>query len=139
DPGALKAAPAQAHLREILNPIVSKQENVGDTILDSGGLILARPVDARIGERLVLGVADAASKAMAGQRAFLPATLRQHFSTDPMAFLLVPIRDSSESVIAALAFRMRPEQMGAILNASRLGESGETYAVDADGHMVTDT
>jgi eukaryotic-like serine/threonine-protein kinase len=139
DPAALKAAPAQAHLREILNPVVSRQENAGYFILDRGGLIIARIVDERIGDRLVLGVADAASKALAGQRAFLPATLKQRFANEPMAFLIVPLRDSSDAVVAAFAFRIRPEQMGAILNASRMGESGETYAVDADGRMVTDT
>ena len=139
DPAALKAAPAQARLREILNPVVSRQENAGYSILDRGGLIIARIVDARIGDRLVLGVADAASRALAGQRAFLPATLKQRFTDEPMAFLIVPLRDGAGAVVAAFAFRIRPEQMGAILNASRLGESGETYAVDAEGRMVTDS
>jgi serine/threonine protein kinase len=139
DPAALRAAPAQATLREILNPIVSRQENVGYTILDPGGLILARPVDERIGERLVLGVADAAAKTMSGERAFLPATLKQRFAAEPMAFLLVPLRDAGGAVVAALALRIRADEMAAILNASRLGESGETYAVDAEGRMVTDS
>jgi len=139
DPAALKAAPAQAHLREIVGPVVSRQENAGYFILDRGGLIIARIVDERIGDRLVLGVADAASKALAGQRAFLPATLKQRFTNEPMAFLIVPLRDGSDAVVAAFAFRIHPKQMATILNASRMGESGETYAVDADGRMVTDT
>jgi hypothetical protein len=139
DPAALKAAPAQAHLREILTPVVSQQENAGFFILDPGGLIIARIVDERVGDRVVMGVADAASQALAGKRAFLPPTVKQRFGSGSMAFVMVPMRDGSGSVIGAFAFRIRPEQVAALLNASRFGETGETYGVDADGRMVTDS
>ena len=47
-----------------------------------------------------------------------------------------PADDSSSSV---RSFRIRPEQVSALLHASRVGSSGETYAVDAEGRMVTET
>ena len=129
DPAALKA----------LTPVVSRQDNAGFFIDDPGGLIVARIVDERVGDRVTLGVADAASHSLAGRRAFLPPTLKQRFAAGPMACLLVPVRESSGQVNAALAWRIRPELMAALLNASRLGETGETYAVDAEGRMVTES
>jgi serine/threonine protein kinase len=140
DASALKAAPEQASLREVLKPVVSPRENAGFFVLDPGGLILARSVDERVGTRLVLGVADAASQALGGRRAFLPPTLRQHFASQPMAFLVVPVRgDGSGEVVAALGISVPSEEMAAVLNAAALGASGETYAVDEAGRMVTET
>ncbi len=135
DPAALKAAPAQAHLREVLAPVVSRQHNAGFFILDPGGLIVARIVDERVGERVVLTVADAAARVRDGRPVFLAPTLKQRFANVPMAFVMVPLRDASGAAIATFAFRIPAQQMGEILNASRLGETGETYAVDAEGHM----
>ena len=139
DPAALKAAPAQAHLREILMPAVSRQQNAGFFVFDPGGLILARVVDDRVGERVVLTVADAAARVRDGRPVFLAPTLKQRFSNEPMAFLMVPVRDASGATIATFGFRIHAERMAEILNASRFGETGETYAVDAEGHMLTET
>jgi C4-dicarboxylate-specific signal transduction histidine kinase len=80
DPAALKAAPAQARLREVLAPVVSRQENAGFFVLAPGGLILARIVDERVGERVVLSVADAVAR----------------------------VRDASGAAIAVFAFRIHP-------------------------------
>jgi serine/threonine protein kinase len=139
DPAALKAAPAQAHLREILTPAVSRQQNAGFFVFDPGGLILARVVDDRVGERVVLTVADAAARVRDGRPVFLAPTLKQRFSNEPMAFLMVPVRDASGATIATFGFRIHAERMAEILNASRFGETGETYAVDAEGYMLTET
>jgi serine/threonine protein kinase len=139
DPTALKASPAQARLREVLGLAVSRQDNAGYFVLDRGGLFLSRPIDERIGERAVLGVADAAARALAGQRAFLPPTARQHFASEPMAFLMVPVNDSAGTPVGVLGFRIPPAQMSRVLNASQLGGSGETYAVDEAGRMVTES
>ena len=138
DAAALKAAPAQARLRDLLAPAISRQENAGFFVVDPSGLVIARIVDERVGTRLVLSVADVAAQALAGHRAFLPPTAKQHFAATPMAFLFVPVRETSGANVAALAFRIAPEQMTAVLNASQLGSHGETYAVDADGRMVTE-
>jgi serine/threonine protein kinase len=56
-----------------------------------------------------------------------------------MAFLMVPLRDASGKTTAALGWRILPQRMAEILNAARQGETGETYAVDADGRMVTES
>ena len=94
DPAALKAAPAQSRLREILTPVVSLQEDAGYFVLDPAGLIVARIVDARVGDRAVFTVADATARALEGKPVFLPPTLKQRFAAVPMAFLMVPLRDA---------------------------------------------
>jgi eukaryotic-like serine/threonine-protein kinase len=100
---------------------------------------VARIVDDRVGDRAVSTVAEAAAKAFGGTPVFLAPTLKQRFAAVPMAFLMVPMRDASGQIVAVFAWRILPQRMGAILNASRLGETGETYALDADGRMVTES
>ena len=56
-----------------------------------------------------------------------------------MAFLMIPLRDANGRTIAVFAWRILPQRMAAILNASRLGESDESYAVDVDGRMLTES
>ena len=139
DPAALKAAPAQARLREILTPVVSLQEDAGYFVLDPGGLIVARMLEARIGDRAVFTVADATARALEGKPVFLPPTLKQKFAAVPMAFLMVPIREPDGRASAVMALRILPQRLAAMLSASRLGKTGETYALDADGRMVTES
>jgi eukaryotic-like serine/threonine-protein kinase len=139
DPAALKSAPAQARLREILGPIVARERNAGFLVVDTGGLIIGRIVDDRVGDRLVEAVADAHARALAGQTVFLPPTAKQHFAAEPMAFMLVPVREEGGKVTAVFGWRIAAPRMAEILNASRMGETGDTYAVDADGRMVTES
>ena len=58
----------------------------------------------------------------------------------PTMFVLAPIRDDSGQPIAVLGFRMHPEQAFAPpLLAGRSGLTGETYAFDKTGRMVSDS
>jgi serine/threonine protein kinase len=56
----------------------------------------------------------------------------------PTMFVCAPVRDSNLQVVAALALRIRPErEFTGILQLGRFGESGETYAIDKNGLMVS--
>jgi serine/threonine protein kinase len=56
----------------------------------------------------------------------------------PTMFAVAPIRNSSGKVIAALALRIKPEkEFTQILSIARPGESGETYAVDRTGLLIS--
>ena len=51
---------------------------------------------------------------------------------------VAPVRDDSEATIAALGFRIRPEDdFTRILQAARAGDSGETYAFGPDGLLLS--
>ncbi len=56
----------------------------------------------------------------------------------PTMFVCAPIRDPNFQVIGVLALRIRPErEFTRILQLGRIGETGETYAVDKTGLMVS--
>lgn len=58
----------------------------------------------------------------------------------PTMFAAAPLKDSDDHVFGVLAFRLRPEQgFTRILNVARFGTSGETYAFDSDGLMLSNS
>jgi len=58
----------------------------------------------------------------------------------PTMFVCAPIRDANFQVVAVLALRIKPEQeFTRILQLGRLGQTGETYAFDKDGLMVSNS
>ena len=58
----------------------------------------------------------------------------------PTMFVCAPIRDSEFQVVGALALRIRPErEFTRILQLGRLGASGETYAFNKQGLLVSNS
>jgi hypothetical protein len=59
---------------------------------------------------------------------------------EPTMFVCTPIRNESFQVIAALALQIQPDrEFTRILQLGRIGESGETYAFDKNGRMVSNS
>ncbi|MFN9436813.1 MAG: serine/threonine protein kinase [Planctomycetota bacterium] len=55
-------------------------------------------------------------------------------------FVSVPIRDNDFQVVAALSLRIRPErEFTQLMHQGRMGESGETYAFDRFGNMLSNS
>src|SRR3989304_5286031 len=58
----------------------------------------------------------------------------------PTMFVAAPIRDESFQVVGVLALRIRPElEFSRIVALGRFGQSGETYAFDKDGRLVSNS
>ena len=58
----------------------------------------------------------------------------------PTMFVCAPVRNDNLQVVAVLAMRIRPErEFTEILQLGRLGETGETYAVDQQGLLVSNS
>ena len=58
----------------------------------------------------------------------------------PTMFVCVPVRDNNFQVVAALALRIRPERdFTSILQLGQLGQTGETYAINKQGLMVSNS
>jgi len=56
----------------------------------------------------------------------------------PTMFVVAPVRDANLQVVAALGLRIRPEkEFTRILQLGRFGTSGETYAINKAGLMVS--
>jgi serine/threonine protein kinase len=61
-------------------------------------------------------------------------------SGTPTMFVAAPVRDENLQVVAVLALRIRPEQeFTGILQLGRIGQTGETYAINRDGVMVSNS
>jgi eukaryotic-like serine/threonine-protein kinase len=55
-------------------------------------------------------------------------------------FVVAPIFDANQKVIAALGLRIRPErEFTQILQMGRMGQTGETYAINKDGLLVSNS
>src|SRR4029079_5318047 len=58
----------------------------------------------------------------------------------PTMWVLAPIRDPSFQTVAVLAFRIRPErEFTRILQLGEIGKTGETYAFDKSGRLVSNS
>lgn len=58
----------------------------------------------------------------------------------PTMFVGVPIVDESGTVMAVFTFRLNPaEDFTSILQRGRIGETGETYAFDRQGRLISDS
>ena len=58
----------------------------------------------------------------------------------PTMFVCAPVRDDNLQVVAVLALRIRPEkEFTDILQLGRIGQTGETYAVNKNGVMVSNS
>lgn len=58
----------------------------------------------------------------------------------PTMFVGAPILDNTDNVIAVFTFRINPaEVFTAILQQGRLGFTGETYAFDGDGRLISES
>jgi serine/threonine protein kinase len=89
------------------------------------------------------------SRALAGQTIVTPpfpstVSMKDEFGRVqtgvPTMHVCAPIRDASFQVVAALGLRIRPErEFTQILQLGRIGESGETYAIDNQGLLVSNS
>jgi len=58
----------------------------------------------------------------------------------PTMFVCAPVRDPNLQIVAALAMRIRPEkEFTEILQLGRVGETGETYAINREGVLVSNS
>ncbi|PHR96064.1 MAG: serine/threonine protein kinase [Blastopirellula sp.] len=59
---------------------------------------------------------------------------------EPTMYACTPLRDADFQVVGTLALQLRPElEFTEILQVGRIGESGETYAFNRDGAMVSNS
>ncbi|MEO1498064.1 MAG: serine/threonine protein kinase [Planctomycetota bacterium] len=156
--GDAKAA-ASEQLGKLLAPEIVQHNYDGFVVLDREMRVLAtsdidlaaaralsgRTPDAEIEEHA--GHAEFVRKTLAGEST-VSRPLRSVLPVDdgsgarrtgvPVMFAAAPVRDENFQVIAALAFRFGPEgEFSEILQRGRIGASGETYAFDAEGLMLS--
>lgn len=142
----LAIAALQSQLTKAIESDTSAHDFVGFVITDKSHRILAAN-SGELLDQVIPQYNDFLNRALDGQptvsapfpgvTVLRDASGRMRTGT-PTMFVSVPVRDENFQVIAALAMRIRPEkEFTEILQLGRLGNTGETYAIDKNGLMVS--
>jgi hypothetical protein len=149
-PGAerkLLQSKAQQALRDRLKPRLETCGYAGFVVVSRGGVIVAADLDAPVGKKLAGYRREIYDQANGGKTLVSNPFRSQILLTDakgelranlPTMFAVGPLRDEHLRPIAALGLRIRPDDtFTRILSASRFGHSGETYAFDRNGLLLS--
>ena len=149
DPSPLLQSDAQAEVRGHLRSQIAGRDYVGFVLLDQGGTILSSDHQELIGKTAPSQYAELLAKTIeSGQtvsRPFPSSVLLRDENRElragmPTMFAAAPVRNPTGDVIGALFLRIRPEvEFTEILQIAQSGETGETYAFDADGLMLSES
>jgi eukaryotic-like serine/threonine-protein kinase len=144
---AMLNAPELATLRLLLQPVLDRHGFNGFVVLDTNVAVLASARDQLVGLKSPPGYAEQFQPAFSGTsvvtRPFPSVALLgdkggQLRSGVPTMFAVAPVRSADRRVMAVLGLRMDPEKnFTRILATARSGKSGETYAFDDKGLMVS--
>ncbi len=143
-PAALAASAPAKTLQALLQPLAEVQNYLDYIVFSPDKRILAsthpRLVDARAPQGYGLFLDRAFRGELSASRPFArEATLSQR-AEGPTMFVAAPVKSTNGAIIAALGLRMRPEkEFSQIFSVARMGETGEAYAFDRRGMMLTAT
>ncbi len=150
-PSQLRDAPQQAKLAAELAPWVDHETYTGYVVFDTKGLIVATD------EELFLGRSTAKmseqrvfiDKVLAGRavvshpfssRSMLPGPGGVLMAGVPVMFVAAPISGAKGEVLAVMALRIDPSlEFSQILGVAQPGVSGETYAFNERGLLLSKT
>ncbi|MBM4269016.1 MAG: serine/threonine protein kinase [Deltaproteobacteria bacterium] len=145
-PSELLESKAQAGLRQALTPALGHGRFTDYVLLSPNGRTIAAYLTEQVGAE-DLSRWPFVRKALSGDSAVsapFPAFIalpNEHgipIKGARTMFAAAPIRGSRDEVIGVIAFRIRPEvDFDRILQVGRMGETGETYAFDATGRLVS--
>lgn len=139
------------HLRENLGPLVTSHGYLGFAVIAPSGRRVGsmRAVDQGSVNFIARNVPELFQKALSGTsvvtlpvRSDVPLMdpSGQERSNIATMFALAPIRDLAGNVMGVLAFRINPlQEFSAIFARGRSGITGETYAFDQDGNMLSES
>ncbi|MBT6157621.1 MAG: serine/threonine protein kinase [Planctomycetaceae bacterium] len=148
DTAALLQSPHMKQLRETLRPWLEGRGYIGFAVLNDKGRILAAGRDDPIGKGnlpLQSGLMETVFKQSRTtitrpiKSLFPYVTESGEFQVQrPVMYALAPVVDEQGKVIAALGLGIPPERdFTRILSAARAGKSGETYAFDSNGLLLS--
>jgi eukaryotic-like serine/threonine-protein kinase len=146
---ALLQSPAQEALRKRLKSQLELGEYSGFLVLSPEAVVIAADIDAPVGRTLPGYQKEFFTKVAAGKsgvsRPFrsvllLPDEHGELKANLPTMFTAAPLRDAQGQVIAVLGLRIRPDiDFTRIMQVARNGETGETYAFNSDGLLLSES
>jgi hypothetical protein len=148
-PAQLLQAPARTTLNESIEHWLGAGGYLGFVIFNPQGLILAAEPDILVGQdsKWSQGHEEFIEKVLSGKvsvsrpvasRVMIPDEAGNLSVGVPVMFVAAPVRGADDKIVAVVALRISPSQeFTEILNVARPGASGETYAFDAKGVMLS--
>jgi hypothetical protein len=146
---ALLAAPQLAQLRALLQPNMEHFDFTGYVVLDPDFVVVAATWDELMGMRSPPGYQERLRRCLEGEILVTPpfpslAVLHDANGSErasgPTMFAAAPVRSADGNVIAGLCLRIAPEKdFTRILATARAGETGETYAFNRIGLLVSES
>ena len=147
--GDLKNSPLHREFEKLIAPTMSAHGYYGYFVTDKTMRILSATIQDLVGKPAPKQYESFIPQALLGETTVCPpfastVMLKDEFGQIrtgvPTMFVCAPIRDASFQVIGTLGLRIRPElDFTRILQLGRLGRSGETYAFDSSGTMVSNS
>lgn len=136
-----------ARLRERLEPVCKEHGFIGFVVFDHSGMPIGSLLDEIIGdEELIEKSSDFVARSLSGETVVsLPflsdiPQAKKMKANQPTQFVSSPIYDNSGIVTGVLAFRLNPKvEFSQTLETSQWKGTGETYAFDARGLMLSDS
>ncbi len=132
-----------------LGPAMSSHDYAGFLVADKSKRIVSSSYPALIGQREIPEYDALLDRALNGETLVSPPfpSVVMMKGLDgrprmglPAMFVCAPVRDPSFQVVGVLALQIPPErEFTQILQLGQVGPSGETYAFDADGMMVSNS
>lgn len=148
-PMPLKSSTIHRELAKFLAPSMSAHDYHGYILADKSLKVLSSSDESLIDTDLLPEHEQLISRALHGETtvstpfpsfAMMKDEFGQLRTGVPTMYVCAPVRDESFQVVAALGLRIRPEkEFTRILQLGRIGKSGETYAFDSSGLMISNS
>ena len=141
--GVLQGSSALQDARTVIQQLLKERNLVNDGyfLIAPDGTTLATSEDNQTGKENPIQQASpkAIQYALQGHTAITPPISHTDAKGGASLFVITPIRDQHR-VVALFALQLAAsKEFSDILHRARIGESGETYAVDERGIMVSDS
>ena len=141
--------PEAQFLRAQLSNASKSYGHVGFILFDKNAYQVLATLDEATGTTKLTEQNDFAKRALAGESFVtipfkseipLPDQEGMFHEQYPTMFVVIPVKDNTGEIAAALSFRIRPEvEFNRLLSLTRFGHSGESYAFDARGTLLTES
>ena len=141
---SLGSSSALVDLRRVLERHSQRYQSTGFFVIAADGISVAADADEGLGTSNPLWEQrrHLMQRSLAGKPVFVPPVRLQDptrgaAAEDPALYFAAPIVDDENRTIAVLALRYSPIGITRILEIARISKTGETYAFDAQGRMLT--
>ncbi len=139
----LAGHPAQARLRELIQPLIAAHEYQGYLLTAPDGTNLAASVSFGIGQQHLLQPRGRGLEPAWNGQFFIsapqPAVLAKNLVPSSTMYVGAPVVDADQRVLAVLTLQIDPsKQFFRIFRQARIGLSGETYAISHTGEQLSE-